>query len=82
MKVSVPLAEINPKVLELQAAKEILAEVFGTSISEIDEMLKLRCEERLEVQVSYSLKKQGHTLLKHGYNEAGEWPMEFCLVEE
>ncbi len=80
--VSVPLAEINPKVLELQAAKEILAEVFGTNISEIDEMLKLRCEEGPEGQISYSRKKQGQPLLKHGYNNAGEWPMEFCLAEE
>ncbi len=29
VRFSVPLAEMNPKVLELQAAKEILAEVFG-----------------------------------------------------
>lgn len=82
VKVSVPLAEMNPKVLELHAAMEILAEVFGINMSEIDEMLKLRCEEGPKEQVSYSRKKQGKPLLKHGYNEAGEWPMEFCLAEE
>ena len=78
---NVSSAKIDQKVLELQAAMEILAEVFGTNISEIDEMLKLRCEEGSEVQVSYSHKKQGQPLLKHGYSEAGEWPMEFCLAE-
>jgi hypothetical protein len=31
--------EINPKVLELQVAKEILAEVFGISTSEVEDML-------------------------------------------
>ncbi len=81
VRVNVPLAEMNPKVLELQAAKEILAEVFGTNMSEIDEMLKLRCEEGPKGHVSYSRKKQGLPLLKHGYNESGEWPLEFCLAE-
>ena len=28
--------EINPKVLELQAAKEILAEVFGINAPDVD----------------------------------------------
>ena len=81
VRVSVPLAEMNPKVLELQAAKEILAEVFGINMSEIEEVLKLRCEEGPKEQISYSRRKQGQTLLKHEYNEAGEWPMEFCLAE-
>lgn len=79
---NVSSAKIDPKALELQAAMEILAEVFGTDISEIDEMLKLRCEEGLEGHASYLRKKQGQWLLKHGHSEAGEWPMEFCLVEE
>ena len=81
VKDNVSSAKIDQKVLELQAAMEILAEVFGTGMLEIDEMLKLRCEERLEVQASCSHKKHGHLLLKHGCNEAGEWPMEFCLAE-
>jgi hypothetical protein len=34
----------NPKVLELQTAKEILAEVFRVRISEVDEMLQNRVE--------------------------------------
>ena len=84
VKVSVPLTEMNPKVLELQAAKEILAEVFGTNMSEIEEVLKLRCEERLEVGGTYSRRKrtQGEPLLKHPNREMQAWPMEFCLAEE
>ena len=35
---------VNPNVLELQTAKEILAEVFGVRISEVEEMLQHRCE--------------------------------------
>ena len=35
---------VNPKVLELQTAKEILAEVFDVRIPEVEEMLQLRCE--------------------------------------
>ncbi len=31
------ISEVDPKVLELQAAKEILAEVFGISASEVIE---------------------------------------------
>lgn len=37
---------------------EDLAEVFGTDISEIEEMLKLRCVERLEVRGIYSKRKR------------------------
>ncbi|VVB64858.1 Uncharacterised protein [uncultured archaeon] len=74
--------EINPKVLELQAAKEILAEIFGIRASEIDEMLKLRYEESLErPKASCRKRTQGEPLLKHRYNEVEVWPMEFCLVD-
>ncbi len=38
----------NPKALQLQAAKEILAEVFGIRTSEVDEMLKQRYEEKVD----------------------------------
>ncbi len=84
MRVSIPLAEMNPKVLELQAAKEILAEVFDANISEIEEMLKLRCEDRLEVRGTYSRNKraQGEPLLKNRFNEMQVWPMGFCMAEE
>ena len=32
------------RVLELQTAKEILAEIFGTDISDVEEMIQMRCE--------------------------------------
>ncbi len=38
----------DPKALELQAAMEILAEVFGIKASEVAEMLKQRYEEKIE----------------------------------
>ncbi len=76
------IPEINPKVLELQAAKEILAEVFGISAEEVDEMLKERCLENLErPKVSRRKITQGEPLLKHRCNEVEVWPMEFCLAE-
>ncbi len=33
--------------LELEAAKDILAEVFGISVAEVEEMIRLRCEEQV-----------------------------------
>ena len=41
-----PLDTSHPKVLKLQTAKELLAETFGISILEVEEMILLRCEER------------------------------------
>jgi hypothetical protein len=35
---------MNPKALELQTAKEILAEVFRVRISQVDEMIQNRFE--------------------------------------
>lgn len=32
------------RVLELQTAKEILAEIFSTNISDVEEMIQIRCE--------------------------------------
>ena len=34
----------NPKAMELEAAREILAEVFGVRLSEVDEMIWSRFE--------------------------------------
>ena len=56
---------VSPKVLELQAAKEILAEVFGMRISEVEEMLRQRSEaEPLSCKEEKAL-----------------WPESFCLAE-
>jgi len=55
----------NPKALELQTAKEILAEVFRVRLSEVDEMIRNRFEAAgFEGVVS---------------KEEGLWPAEFCL---
>ena len=55
----------NPKALELQTAKEILAEVFKVRLSEVDEMIRNRFEATgFEGVVS---------------KEEGLWPAEFCL---
>ena len=56
---------VDPKVLELQTAMEILAEVFSISISEVEEMLR----QRSEVQVQSSSE------------EGALWPVSFCLAE-
>ena len=37
-------SRMNPKALELQMAKEILAEVFRVRVSEVDEMIRNRFE--------------------------------------
>ena len=50
-----PLDTTHPKVLELQAAKELLAETFGISVLEVEEMILLRCEERDMWPESFSL---------------------------
>jgi len=56
---------VNPKVLELRAAMEILAEVFGISTSQVEEMLRQRSEVR-------GLSCKGEVAL---------WPESFCLAE-
>jgi hypothetical protein len=57
----------NPKALELQTAKEILAEVFGVRLSEVDEMIQKRFEE-VHVQEACC-------------EEDGLWPQEFWLED-
>ena len=41
-----PLDAVPHKVLQLQMAKEILAETFGVSVREVEEMIQMRCEEK------------------------------------
>ena len=53
------------KAMELEAAKEILAEVFRVRLSEVDEMI--RC--RFEAEDIGSMGPDGY----------GPWPQEFCL---
>ena len=58
---------MNPKALELQMAKEILAEVFKVRLSEVDEMIRNR----------FQTSGSDDT----GNKESGLWPQEFCLKE-
>jgi hypothetical protein len=58
---------VNLRILELQAAKEILAEIFGVRISDVEEMIQnrydvVRCE-------------------ANRYEETEQWPREFLLGE-
>lgn len=55
----------NPKALELQMAKEILAEVFRVRLSEVDEMI----QNRFEAASSEGVVSK----------EEGLWPQEFWL---
>ena len=55
----------DPKAMELETAKEILAEVFRVRISEVDEMI----QNRFEVASSEGAVSK----------EEGLWPREFCL---
>ena len=55
----------NPKALELQTAKEILAEVFGVKLTEVDEMIQNRFEAAGNDDVVSK--------------ENGLWPQEFWL---
>jgi len=41
-----PLDAVPIRVLQLQMAKEILAETFGVSVREVEEMIQMRCEEK------------------------------------
>jgi hypothetical protein len=60
-----PRPVINPKVLELQTAKEILAEVFHARPGEVEEMIQRRLEESGPEEEC----------------QDGLWPREFCLGE-
>lgn len=62
---SVALSKVDLSILELQAAKEVLAEVFGVKISDVEEMIQNRYDE-----ISYA---------KPGYEEIEQWPREFML---
>lgn len=56
---------VSTKAQELEAAKEILAEIFRVRPSDVEEMLRARLEERN----------------KHEACEYGLWPATFCLGE-
>ncbi len=61
----IPPMSVSAKQLEIDAAKEILAEVFQIRPADVDEMLKRRLEERSWPEG----------------REDGLWPATFCLGE-
>jgi hypothetical protein len=67
VKPGVPLSASSLKVLELQTAKEILAETFRISIPEVEEMIQNRFEEACSQECRQE--------------EEGLWPREFMLGE-
>jgi ribose 1,5-bisphosphokinase PhnN len=54
----------DQKAMELEAAKEILAEVFRIRLSEVDEMIRCRFEAEGMISVG---------------SEDGPWPQEFWI---
>ena len=46
--------EVDPRMLELKVAKEILAELFDVGTHEVDVMIRQRMEARTELQLSKS----------------------------
>ena len=60
----------DPKVRELETAKEILAEVFRIRVSEVEEMIQSRFD---EAHIS-----EAH-ILEARTEERGLWPQEFRL---
>jgi len=63
-----PKIMVNPRLLDLQTAKQILEEIFHARPSDVDEMIQMRLEEK-----NWS---------KESWQEEDEpWPKEFCLGE-
>jgi hypothetical protein len=56
---------VSIRAMELETAKEILAEVFHARPGEVEEMIKSRLEERSRPEEC----------------EEGRWPATFCLGE-
>jgi hypothetical protein len=63
-----PRQMVNPRLLELQTAKQILQEIFHARPSEVEEMIKMRLEEKNWSEKSWQ-------------EEEEPWPREFCLGE-
>ena len=57
--------KVDLRILELQMAKEILGEIFGVRITDVDEMIQNRYDEVCCV--------------KPGHEETEQWPKEFML---
>jgi hypothetical protein len=67
-----PRRVINSKLMELETAKEILAEVFHARTADIDEMIERRLEEKNWLEENEIWPEE------HGEKL---WPEMFCLGE-
>jgi hypothetical protein len=56
---------VNPRLLELETAKEILEEIFHVRPSDVDDMIQRRLLE--------------NNLSRDIGSEEEQWPQEFCL---
>jgi hypothetical protein len=65
-----PRIKVNPRLLELQTAKEILAEIFHARPGEVEEMIQNRMEERCW--------RDERSVWP---DEEGLWPESFCVGE-
>ena len=65
-----PRPRVSIRAMELQTAKEILAEVFGARPGEVEEMIQSRLEESGTVENICPEKR-----------EEGLWPATFCVGE-
>ncbi len=63
-----PKKKVSPRILELQAAKEILAEIFHARPEDIEDLIQSRLEER-----SWAVEQMPAS--------DGLWPVAFCLGE-
>ena len=59
-----PRLKINPRLLELQIAKQIIEEIFHARPSDVDEMIQMRLEEKNWIKESWQ-------------EEEEPWPREF-----
>lgn len=60
-----PRQKPNPRLLELETAKQILVEVFHARPSDVEDMIQRRLDEKSRIDES-SLDEE-------------QWPREFCL---
>ena len=63
-----PKHKVNPRLIELEMAKQILEEVFHARPADVEEMIQMRLEEKNWSKESWQ-------------EEEEPWPREFCLGE-
>jgi hypothetical protein len=63
-----PRPMVNTRLVELETAKEILEEIFHARPSDVEEMIRMRLEEKNWSKESWQ-------------EEEEPWPREFCLGE-